>query len=76
MQVVLKREISSECCHSEACIIHVFFIQKHGPVCCSFKKTIKIFGTAFKALLVMKLHQTLLTWVSKAVSKANESTNT
>lgn len=75
MQAVLKREISSECCHSGTCIIHIFFVQKHGLMCCSFKKNIKIFGTSFKALLMMRLYETLLTWVSKAISKANESTD-
>lgn len=38
-------------------------------------KNIKIFGTAFKALLVTRLQQTFLTWVSKAVSKANTCTD-
>ena len=46
-----------------------------GLLCCSFKKNIIIFGTPFKALLVMRLHQTLLTWVSKTISKANASTD-
>lgn len=54
---------------------YIFFVQKQGLLRCSFKKNIIIFGTAFKALLVRRLHQTLLIWVSKAISKANASTN-
>lgn len=39
------------------------------------RKNIKIFGSAFKALLVMRIQHIFLTWVSKAISKANTRTD-
>lgn len=68
MQDVLKREISSECCHSVTGMTYfsVLFLYKNTVFSVAI---IKVFGAVFKALI--RIHLIPSIWVSEVMSEAN-----